>query len=102
MIHGIDIKTAITLILAFSGLVGAAFGLVNAFVKHFSEFLVRSITATQKIVNAYGRLRKDLRRLRSPARACSVRVSSRVPLKPAPVQVGTLKRKSLGPGQKAM
>ena len=68
MIHATDIKTAITLILAVTGLITTVFGLLNTLVKQISEFLVRLLSATRKVVNAAKKLAKDLRRVRSPAK----------------------------------
>jgi hypothetical protein len=68
MIHAIDIKTVITLILALTGLITTVFGLLNTLVKQSSEFLVRLLSATRKVVNAAKKLANDLRRVRSSAK----------------------------------
>jgi len=68
MIHAIDFKTAITLILALTGLITTVFGLLNTLVKQISEFLVRLLSASRKVVNAARKLTKDLRRVKSLAK----------------------------------
>jgi hypothetical protein len=60
MIHGVDIKAAITFILALTGLLGALFALLNTLVKQISEFLVRLLAATEKVVKAFRKLTNDL------------------------------------------
>lgn len=97
MFHAIDIKTAITLILALTGLITTVFGLVNTLVKQLSEFLVRLMSATQKVVKASRKLTRDLHRPKSPAKDRPACVSSRVrqaSLKHTPMRV-RLRQQSL-------
>jgi hypothetical protein len=98
MIHGIDIKTAITLILALTGLISTVFVLLNTLVKQTSEFLVRLLSALQKVVKAARKLTRDLRRPRSPAKDGHARVIPRVRHSP-PVPVNAWMPKQSLPGE---